>query len=118
MRWLVRAHRVSSRRVAALVVWVAPEESEPVALGKLLVSHAWWHEKQIAHRWMQDRTAGPSELHVRAALNAQQGIIVTGAIFQRGWDRQSRVPKAPTKVGRERMTHHDVSVSPIMYAAD
>jgi hypothetical protein len=52
------------------------------------------------------------------AWNAQQGIIVTGAIFQRGWDRQRRVPKAPTKVGRERMTHHNVSVSPVMYAAD
>ena len=52
------------------------------------------------------------------AWNAQQDIIVTGAIFQRGWDRQIPVPKAPTKVGRERMTHHNVSVSPIMYAAD
>ena len=52
------------------------------------------------------------------ALNAQQAIIVTGAVFQRGWDRQSRVPKAPTKVGRERMTHHNVSASLFSHAAD
>ena len=52
------------------------------------------------------------------AWNAQQGIIVIGAISQRGWDRQSRVPKAPTEVGREQMTRHNVSVSPINYAAD
>ena len=52
------------------------------------------------------------------ALNAHQGIIVTGAIFQRGWNRPSPALEAPTEWRKEQMTHHNVSVSLFLHAAD
>ena len=51
------------------------------------------------------------------ALNAQQGIIVTGPTFQRDWGLPSFVLKAPTELRKAQVINHTVSGSPFMHTA-